>query len=250
MKFFYEFIFLLLFFLPSVAYCCSLSIPRITKFNAYEYVFGGKVIGYTKPLKSQSIVDPAAGLIVEAKEILFSPKSPKKYFEVFPYDLGADCSTIGKGRQELSEEFPVNSKVRVIAVESFYFPNQINQENLRLEVSVGEHLSVVRFDNLSTELKTSVQSIFDYKKASPKNSQIYDVLDFELRKDLHRLEFSLRDDDRQKILERLVFYPSIYDIDFEMLVKNYIKSNIENQREKLIQQRENFEKEIQKSNLK
>lgn len=249
MKFFYKFIFLLLFlFLPSFAYSCSLAVPRITKFNAYEYVFGGKVIGYTKPLKSQSIVDPAVGLTVEANEILYSPKSPKKYFEVFPYDLGADCSTMGKSRQELSGEFPVNSKVRVIAVESFYFPNQINQENLRLEVPVGEHLSVVRFDSLSAELKTSVHSIFDYRKVSLKDSRIYDVLNFELRKDLHRLEFSLQDSDRQKILERLIFYPSVYDIDFETLIKNYIKSNIENEREKLIQQRENFEKEKQKSN--
>lgn len=253
-------LFIVLSFATVESFGCSLAFNTIKKFNATEYVFIGEVVGYTnvyekqpenstdnnKSGKDESVVNKvykewinrkmkAVGLILKIEDSVYLPKTPNKFFEVFPLYLQADCSYQGIDKLSLSKSFTVGSKVRVIGKESFYFPNLPNQENLRLESFNG---NIVSNDSPTDEPITNTLLKLEYKKIKYGDESKQFLLQFELRKDLRRLEFSSDYKEIQETLERLIYYPSFH-IDYEMIVKNYT-TDFSSERAKLIQKRKEF----------
>jgi hypothetical protein len=238
--------FALTFFAQGI-FACTLSVPSIGKFDETEYVFIGEVIGYTESFDiSETLIDSAIsttfqsqsdenkkanGLIVRVKESVFLPKIPKTHFEVFPYDLGADCSIAGIRDYTLKKKYPLNSEIRVIAKEAKYLPPNLPGGNIRLEDRPGERGSVSLNYDVNKTGMTSVASVFDYKSfqydMNKDSESKYLLPNFEIRKDLLRLSKAANRKERTLILERLLFAPTFSDLDFYSLFKNFTLTEVE-----------------------
>lgn len=235
---------------------CLLSVQPVKKFNAAEYLFTGEVVGYTRLYEKESpksarragaevkeiyrewgAPTKAVGLIVKVRESIFTPRTRDGFFEVIPYALMSDCSFQGRysSEEKIAKDFAIGSKVRVIAVESFIFPNSSDQGDLRLDVTDGVGLV---HDDASTSAD-SEQLV--YKKIGPLDTEkIQSLLAFELRRDLFRLEFGHSFAEKRRTLERLVFFPNVWKIDYEAIIQNYTTDEDAEFRENLIKLRKEF----------
>jgi hypothetical protein len=198
---------------------CSLALPPIIKFNPNEYVFTGRVVGLLGPFQSKRLRDNAWGLQIEPMDAVNLPDRPTRYFEVIPFELWADCSLGGTDKEKLVKYYPVGSKVKVIARKAKLLPNPTAPGDVRLEISpyVWGDISRNSYDD-GTQMADS-KSVFDYKayKMVTPDQYVSDFMpfldargalpDFELRKDLLRLETNKSRGDRITILERLMYYP-------------------------------------------
>ncbi|MDZ7361797.1 MAG: hypothetical protein ONB46_13885 [candidate division KSB1 bacterium] len=211
---------------------CSIYAPPPTKFDSLEYVFIGRVIGMVGPLHSPKVHGEAWGLLVRVKEKVYLPQFPKGgLFELFIYHLRANCSAEGISREVLAERF-FDREIRIIARESQFFNSRLANGNMRLEawaMNRGE----VAINYAHEELFSSASSVFDYKKYA-ENFKIYrngnfqilgdkikssrkdlflvfasfeKLRNFELRKDLLRLERAGSEAKRLTILKRLIYLP-------------------------------------------
>jgi hypothetical protein len=164
-------------------------------------------------------------------ENIYSPKLASHY-EVFPLSLSTYCSLESEAKQ-VRESYPVGSQVRVVAKEATSIKHNPASSIIRLETSIFNKGSISRND-LSTKLRTSAKTIFDYKsfvitEYTTKEELAFrdsnnSLPDFELRKDLFRLQESKSEENRTKILERLVFYPYVHSFSFQ----DYPWNNLEN----------------------
>ena len=101
-------------------------------------------------------------MFVKVNESVYLPKAANVY-EIFPYNLGADCSTIGYIKYDLEKEFPVHSEIRVIAKEATLLTEQIRDGSVRLEDRPGDGGIIVSNLDEKGNKMTSVSSVFDYK---------------------------------------------------------------------------------------
>ena len=157
------------------------------------------------------------------------PETPLGDFEVIPFQLWADCSTNGTNGEELLKHYPVGSTVKVIARAAKLIP-KVNGSNFRLEIVPGSWGDISRNYYEDGRQMADAESEFDYKsfKVPTPNDYVESFMpfldakvalpDFELRKDLLRLEKANSKDERLRILTRLLYYPdwgrggSYYDI--------------------------------------
>ena len=221
---------------PSICWGCSLAVPPVKGFDPAEYIFTGEVLNIVGPFESKKFQGKAWGLKVKVDEAVYLPKATASYFEVFPYELWADCSTAGTSREELGKYYPVGSKIKVIAKEAKLLPSKLSDGNIRLEDLPGSLGSVSRNYYEDGRQMTSTQSGFDYrnyKRVTPAD-YVRDFMpfldahgllpEFELRKDLLRLRNAKSEAERVKILERLLYYPECCDLDFLKIAKDYVKN--------------------------
>ena len=190
---------------------------RISRFPSPFYIFIGEVTGYTGELKSKRFLDKKTyGLKIKVLETVNLPKRSEDFFEVFP-QRGLNCNLAAAyPLKELRRDYPINSKVRVIAIEDKFFPRQNETGQIRSEAPI---LALnVRRNDLKNSSQTTAGSIFDYSKGKKDDSGI---LEFELYKDLLRLEKAESENEKVKILERLVFFPGEL-LDFDEAVKFYL----------------------------
>lgn len=199
------------------AFGCSLYLSPTTDFDTTHYIFIGNVIEEIKLVKYSSRGEKLnfVGLKIKVSENIYSPK-PTTYFEVFPLSLTPGCALISDTK-EIREHFPVGSQVRVVAKEADVFlKNQpVESSIIRLETSIYNRGSIARND-LSENLRISAKSFYAYDSFSFEVQQRttegeyvlsasnYYLPEFELRKDLLRLKETKSEDERTKILERLV----------------------------------------------
>lgn len=213
------------------AFSCSLTGKGISVFDDTEYIFIGEIIGYTKAVESSELGGKAFGLIIKPNENIYLPKTPKSYFEVFPVSLGADCSFSGTQIEELKKNFPLSAEVRVIAKEAKILPNNLPDNNIRLEERPDEIGSIV--SNYENEKRmTSKESVFDYKTftydSDEDSDSTYLLPNFEIRKDLLRLKNSRTQKEKTDILNRLLNVPACCnDLDDYELFKTYASSENE-----------------------
>lgn len=212
---------------------CSLAGKSLSKFDKTEYIFIGKVVGYTEALRLPGSRMQTVGLIVEVTERINLPKTPEAHFEVFPYNLGADCSILGTDKNELEEEFPDGAEVRVIAKEAKLLPSVLTDGDIRLEVRPEEPSGIARNFYENGERMTSANSIFNYEtfRAPTPADYTEDFMpfldakvflpDFELRKDLLRLEKSKTQPEKSQILQRLLYLPIQSAASVPELLKRY-----------------------------
>lgn len=240
-------------FFANAAFGCSLHIQPISDFDTAHYIFIGEIVEVIENVdyNSQGITDKAIGFKVKVSENIYSPKQAS-YFEVFPLSLTASCGLVSDTK-ELREKYSVGSQVRVVAKEGKIFKNQpAGNSTVRLETSIFNRGSFSRND-LSENLRTSARTFYDYSSFVKKEFTIgvehallesnHYLPEFELRKDLLRLKESKSEDERIKILERLVFYPHIYRFGFPKVVRVYLKNQ-----DKIAALEEKWEQRFQKVN--
>jgi hypothetical protein len=229
---------------------CVLMGKSLSKFDDSEYVFIGKVVGYTDPVRfddkqANASVEPLSstdlnqtvkappettGLIVKVVEIVHLPKSPVESFEVFPFNLMADCSIGGQQLFELRSRYPIDLEVRIIAKEAEFVPSINGKKVIRIEVRPSEPNHIIT--NLNKGIRmTSSSSFFSYKDYTydmdSDSDSKYLLPAFEVRKDLLRLERAKTQPDRNSILDRLFHAPPNSDLDMSELFNTYAGSQAE-----------------------
>jgi len=239
------------FVISGPSYGCILAGKSATSFDSNEYVFIGRVVGYTDAVpydhkKANGSVDPVSftsmrsqpktdhvnyGLVIEATESVHLPTKTNK-FEVFEYWLRADCLITGVSKNHFPNKFPIGSEVRVIS-RSAEFVVGSSSGNVRLENKLDEDHSVAINTLKDGTRATSASSIFDYSTHTYVDGR--DSIDkyllpaFELRKDLLRLSKAKTERDRHSILDRIYEYKaeaSIY-IDHGGVFKDNTRSEAE-----------------------
>jgi hypothetical protein len=201
----------------------------ISGFDREHYIFIGEVVEVIESVnfKSRGVKSDAVGLKIKVSENIYLPKLAS-YYEVFPLRLTSWCGLMSETK-EVREHYPVGSQVRVVAKEATTFKDEPVSSAIRLETSIYNKGSISRND-LSAKLKTSAKTIFDYENFSYKTfasnqypTAVAERIDaasnnflpeFELRKDLFRLQKVKSEAEKIKILERLVFYPDVDDVSF------------------------------------
>lgn len=230
---------------------CVLAGKSLSKFDESEYVFIGKVVGLTKPVafdetRANDSVAPlsytntdrskkepreAVGLIVKVIESVYLPKTPVAYFEIFPYDLMADCSIGGKSAGDLNRLFPNGLEIRVIAKESEFVPGAAGNGVIRLEVRSSEPNSIITNIDQKDRRMTLSSSVFSYKdykyNANSDSDSKYLLPGFEIRKDLLRLKNSKGQSERNTILDRLFHAPPHAELELKDLFDNYAANQAE-----------------------
>ncbi len=255
---------LTLFFSSTNIFACSLMVGEPTRLNPSDYIFVGKVIGYTEETKpnlsedrikgikrkytneekSAKIIESieknltSAAIIVELDTPIHLPEKSAKYFEVYPLNMYGPCYYSGRSKTKLEEVFPINSKVNVIAQKSTLFGNTEKTDRLELITQTYQQLSLTK--SLGNEFDSSLNAETDYKSLfEPRKYINGKVLKFELQKEFVRMEFGNKET-RIKTLERLVYFP--LNIYFYQIAKNYLEETDSNF-QKLINLRNKFEKE-------
>lgn len=217
-------------FLNMAAFGCSISVSQNPHFDPEQYVFIGEVIGVeTIEYESNKFKGNAVGLKIKVSENIYSPTITPIY-RVFPLRLIPSCGLWSDDKQILAD-FPIGSEVRVIAKKLTTLKNSSDSEVTRLETSIYNRGSITRND-LSEPLHTYAALLFDYRSYIGRQHQTasdyafsaadYNLLEFELRKDLIRLESAKSETDKMSVLERLIFHPFV---DLPAIVKTYLKND-------------------------
>lgn len=252
---------------PVLIFGCSILVGQPTKFIPNEYLFVGKVVGFTenfepeitKSQKDKVLRDGSSSISLEKRleifknsytssalvvEVIHSVYSPKKLTEtvlVFPFNLKGPCSYRGWRKKDLIKNFPIGSKINVMATESEIFQNKELPQELKLEVRMNQTISPTRI--LGNEFDSSFSAETDYQSlVEPRKYVGKTNFDFELRKEFVRLEFE-KPEDRVKTLERLAYFPDF--IGYQYIIKNYLGEN-DPDSSRLLNLRKRFEEEFLK----
>lgn len=242
--------FLVLFLFVRFSFSCTVSEKSLSKFDETEYIFIGTVIGYTKPIefdedKGNDSVKPISatdvgkssksrytnGLIVRVDESVYLPNI-RKEFEIFPFDLWADCSIGGISLSKLEFDFPINAEIRVIAKESKLLTNT-SGGRIKLEEIPGDAGQIIKNSDRSSKKLTSASSTFNYGTYQydvDKSASYYLLPSFEARKDLLKLKQAKTQSERNLILDRFVSAPINIKVELHELFKFYAANEAEAKR--------------------
>jgi hypothetical protein len=125
--------------------------------------------------------------------------------------------------KKVREFYPVGSQVSVVAKVATTFKDEPDNSLIRLETSIYNKGSIARND-LNESLRTTAKTFYNYKSFVQRQSTTtaedvvvvsnYYLPEFELRKDLFRIREAKSEEEKIKILERLVFYPHVNRVNF------------------------------------
>jgi hypothetical protein len=202
--------------LTRAALGCSMIVIPISQFDSAEYIFTGKVVGFTGPQKLKYVAGESWGVLVKAAESVHSPKTPTSYFEVFPADLDADCSSQGRSKERVSGDYPLGSQVLVIAKEAKFDAG--NSGNVKLVITPASNsiLSTIGVH----EDPFLATSVYDYR-TRPEAQTVLPV--FEMRKDLLRLSRASSEAEKEEVLRRLVYFPPRFFMDYKKIVELHLQ---------------------------
>lgn len=228
---------------------CTLAGKSLLKFDPNEYVFIGVVVGFTEPAdfdeRKGTELQPfsssnvgnwpnprkTVGMKVRLTEAVHVPKKPADYFEVYEYDLGADCSTRGVSPEKLKTAFPLGSEVRIVSREAVFLSQPTIAGAIQLENRPGEMGSIALNVLPGGRRMTTATSPFDYKSYSydmnRDSDSKYLLPSFEVRKDLLRLESLHSPAERRVILNRLFDVPRHADVALKSIFDTYAASQQE-----------------------
>jgi len=225
----------------NISFACSILCPTPTKFDSSEYVFIGKVVDVIGPFEDEKKQGGYWGLLVEVKDPIYLPEKPNKYFEIIPFGLGTGCELMPISSRSLHNHFPIGSEVRIVGEKARHICDEVDSGNIRLEIDPFNCFELTfNFPNIK-ELNSTSSSEYDYsslrkddfcnslREPYKKDLAMYSnscllQFDFELRKDLFRLENLHLDVDKAKIINRVMV---VYQYsEFVELVNNYIKDPI------------------------
>lgn len=199
----------------SSGFACQFTWYTPYKFIDSEFVFLGEVIGHTDPVdfirhrelppnhNLASSLLRSSGLIVKLTDDVFVPQK-ETAFEIFSYGLGSMCETLGVDKVKLQEDWPVGTRVMVVARKARQVPERSDGGRMRLEITHGGLLGV----NVAPDLTST--SVYDFKTLFQDSDNKWhwrgNRITFEIRKELFRLEYS-EQKTKGKILDRLFSIP-------------------------------------------
>ena len=237
----------------------------LIQFDPHEYIFLGKVIDYVGPIESdilQGIIisdrkrssGSYCGLLVKLEEEIHVPIKPTGFFEVFPYQLGADCSLRPYPIESLKSDYPIGSELRIVGKHTNLIPYEIQEGNIRLDVSPNNQFNLSVNLPAPTWLHSTKESIFDYTldhylinqtvidsianhycdllkirtydERMILSKSIWFLVDFEIRKDLYRLASTSNDTVKANIILRMKNYSQFGPNKIFNMINTYIQDSI------------------------
>jgi hypothetical protein len=214
---------------------CQLTLqPPLSAFDESWYVLIGEVTEIAGPVASDEVVGGAFGLRVRVTERLYSPEPVTALVEVFEYNLSAACEALGIARDDLARAYPPGTAVRIVARAAARLPRSAG-DGIRLEAGPFNAHVLVGPIYRDEPLSASLTGIYDFD--TPLDVDRYERIDatrfnwvwyeglveFELVKELLRLESARGDAGRTPILRRIGRNPLRREIDFPALVARYIE---------------------------
>lgn len=210
-------------------------------FNSNEYIITAKVTGYVGPMESPDVRGNVHGLTIDSRQVIYAPERRHERYVLFIYDVDTECNPAGISKKWLSQRFPVGAEIRVVAQESRYFSPDSLSDDIYLEAWLKNNGSVslnIRYRSLYS----TIDGEFDYlayldnyedTKKTYRADKSYinyvlwwdsykNQLDFEYRKDLWRLERLKSEEERSKILERVLLNPYIRSQSIEEMILRYV----------------------------
>lgn len=213
---------------------CSHRISPINGFNNEEYIFAGKVVGYTDAVEfklkqsDQKYEDldrfglKGHGVVVEVLEMIHSPLTARLTYEVFRFNTEGDCSRTGKRIEDVKKEYPLNSNVIVIGEKPTLVSDISENKVSRLEIRPVTGRFEVSFSDKKKELENAAD-FSKYFIGSDDFSYVFSyLLLFEIKKDLLKLKQAAKLEDKEASLNRLLSIPHdrhIIDI-YKILLDN------------------------------
>ena len=234
-------------------YACSMMYKPPVKFDSTEYIFTGKIVGYTGALMSDSLHRSFQGLFIEVVDPVYLPKIPTGFFEIIPYEIGSACELTTYDEKSFKMRYPLGAISRIVGKETKYITSDIPPGNIRLDINPFNMFFLSENFNEPAILFSTPHSSYDYRYACRDSIESFKKLlplydsqtsndllisfgnqfHYELRKDLYRLSIALSDTDKTKIIKRLLFFTKYSKKDFLTI----INSNIQNEK---IKKRTNF----------
>jgi hypothetical protein len=222
--------------LPAVpATACQLALQApLSAFDDSWYVLIGEVTEIAGPVASDDVVGGAFGLRVKITELLHSPEPVTGLVDVFEYNLSAACEALGIARDDLARVYPPGTAVRVVARAATRIPRFAGNAT-RLEAGPFNAHVLVGPIYRGEPLSAPLRGVYDF--ATPIDVDRYERIDaarfnwlwyeglveFELVKELLRLERVRGDAAATPILRRIGHNPARREVDFPALVARYIQ---------------------------
>lgn len=205
-----------------IAHGCTLIRSPLSGFDDAEFVFVGKVVGYTEPVpvlnrtntnrgepNREDSYQVAQGYHVELVSSFALPKTGVK-FDVFTYSISESCGSLGMTESMLRNRHAIGTEVAVVAKISRRLEANVKDGPMRLDVEPASGLFFAG--------NPSPSSVYVY--TSIEDPQ-FNLLRFEIRKDLLRLKQAENYAAKRKILERLISLEGGWQmIDYYFLIKN------------------------------
>jgi hypothetical protein len=217
------------------ASACQLAMqPPLTAFDGSWYVVIGEVREIVGPVESEDVVGGAFGLRVRITERLHSPEPTGSLVDVFEYNLTSACEALGIAPQELMRQYPPGTAVRVVARAASRLPVDPSSPR-RLEAGPYNAHVLVGPIYAGEPLSASLAGVYDF--ATPIDVDRYERIDaqrfnwlwydglveFELAKELLRLDRARSDAETLPILRRIGHNPLRREIDLAALAARYVQ---------------------------
>lgn len=215
---------LFLCFLTSSSYACSFVPVPVYEVEKDEYIFTGKVVGYTAVEEFESRKSDnnkinsnpqwfyGSGVIIEVIDFVHPLNVSEKKFEVFRYTVDGACRRLGIFQTELEIHYPLNSKVMVVGKPATLVNEKSESVIPRLEIALVTGSLTKSFGDLP-----AIDSVADYKNLHTSLEK------FEIRKDLLRLANTSDHSETRAILKRMIEIPrGLYKVDLIYLIHKYI----------------------------
>lgn len=241
---------------PHEATRCTFIIPPLTRFNAQEFIFTGRVTGFTTaPFTYTALVDDpttktlmvvekdtvAWGVMVEPLEALNLP-TPHNLYEVYPLGVDPMCESVPFS-EEAVKKLQVGAKVVMFAWEGKL---DKHRDTVQLIVSwdlLAEQAipfaswpdEIAAQDDFVEQTRAAVERVITERKS---RDEAYEWLHrlpearraYEMRRDLLRLEKATTEQDKVRILAKMrSYYGRYFFQSFEepCLYRYLVKEHIE-----------------------
>lgn len=194
---------------------CSLASMPPTNFDRSQYLFTGEVTGYvesvnlmkSKPEEWDTAIHgklsiSTSGLVVTVNDTFYTPEPAKKVYEIFRFGLGAGCEIYGFSLDELKQRYKIGQQVRVAAGKATHVAPSSHPNINRLELRFSSEDLIDAVVDFSGHY--DISSLFDYKAY---RTTLAGAPFFEMLKDLRRLDLASDQGERNKILDRLTYFP-------------------------------------------
>jgi hypothetical protein len=234
----------LLCFAAHPAFACTRGASPIFQHDPSEYVFIGEVAGYIGPFDTGAGAKTGWALRVMPRAKVYMPREPRQYFEIVAYRTYSDCSTEPVAADELAHRFPIGMFIDVVGHTATEYQREVSDGAIRLEIAAELITEASGIDTPS-----SVTKVCDYREYRGPNFGRAEAggcghaAMWELRKDLLRLQLAQDEQEREAIVERLAYYPSVWDdLDYEKVVARNVRDRAVARRLKEVRKR--FEQEL------
>lgn len=218
--------------------CSVIQYPPVFEMDHTEFTFIGEVVGHSMPVEFEfakklspelphpDSIKQSSGLIIKVIDKVSLPIDEPE-FEVFQYGLGSMCETLGADRAKLQENYPVGTKLIVIAQEAVEVP-KISENGLkRLEANISRGLIANADFYLPKVSSTSLYDFGDIYKSKEWHRQSPRMY-FEIRKELQRLAEASGREEKEEVLERILeIRHDSYMLDlYRLLIRNSPSSEV------------------------